>query len=234
MAEDKKKVIVYADWICKFEILTDIEAGKLIKHFFRYINDLNPEYPDRITELSFIDIQNTLKRDLKKWEKRAESSRENGKKGGRPKETEITELDILKPIKPVIVNDIVNVTDTVNVNVKVKDNVKVIFNFKNELLKYGFSENLVNDWLIVRKNKKASNTETAFKGFISEIERRPCNLNETLSECVKNSWSGFKWEWLDNLKHNGKTGNKNSNEAGLGDLADKARNILRNFDTENG
>jgi len=61
MATDKKKVIVYADWILKFEVLDDPEAGRLIKHFFRYINDLNPEYPDRITELSFIDIQNTLK-----------------------------------------------------------------------------------------------------------------------------------------------------------------------------
>ena len=78
MAEDKKRVIVYADWINKFEALEDDEAGKLIKHFFRYINDLNPTYPDRITEISFIDIQNTLKRDLIKWEKRAEKSRENG------------------------------------------------------------------------------------------------------------------------------------------------------------
>lgn len=104
MAQDKKKVIVYADWIIKFEALDDAEAGRLIKHFFRYINDLNPTYPDRITEISFLDIQNTLKRDLKKWEKRAESSRENGKSGGRPqnpkKPTE-TQQVILEPKEPV-------------------------------------------------------------------------------------------------------------------------------------
>ena len=117
MAEDKKKVIVYADWITKFEALEDAEAGKLIKHFFRYINDLNPKYPDRITEISFIDIQNTLKRDLIKWEKRAEKSRENGMSGGRPKnliKPKETNQVILEPTKPV--ND--SVSDSVSVNVK--------------------------------------------------------------------------------------------------------------------
>mgnify|MGYP003489092265 FL=1 len=113
MAEDKKKVIVYADWISKFEALEDAEAGKLIKHFFRYINDLNPKYPDRITEISFIDIQNTLKRDLIKWEKRAEKSRENGMSGGRPKnliKPKETNQVILEPTKPVSVS----VSDSVN------------------------------------------------------------------------------------------------------------------------
>ncbi len=60
MAEGKNKIIVYKDWIKKFEALKDAEAGKLIKHFFRYVNDLNPVAPDRITELSFIDIEQTL------------------------------------------------------------------------------------------------------------------------------------------------------------------------------
>jgi hypothetical protein len=32
--------------------LEDDEAGRL-KHFFRYVNDLNPEYPDRTTKLMF-------------------------------------------------------------------------------------------------------------------------------------------------------------------------------------
>ena len=61
MAKDKKTVVVYTDWIEKFEELTDEEAGRLIKHFFRYVNDQEPEAPDRTTKLMFIDIKNTLK-----------------------------------------------------------------------------------------------------------------------------------------------------------------------------
>ncbi len=120
MANGKKKIIVYADWMKKFEALKDAEAGKLIKHFFRYVNDLNPVAPDRVTELSFIDIEQTLKRDLKKWESAADRSRENGLLGGRPKtknnpdEPRITNPVISEPRKPVIVNGIGIVNDTVS------------------------------------------------------------------------------------------------------------------------
>jgi hypothetical protein len=84
MAEGKKKVIVYTDWISQFNDLTDEEAGRLIKHFFRYVNDLNPE-SDRLTELLFNPIKATLKRDLESWQNKQKINRENGAKGGRPK-----------------------------------------------------------------------------------------------------------------------------------------------------
>lgn len=85
MAENKKKIIVYADWLDMFEAMTDDEAGRLIKHFFRYVNDLNPKAPDRVTELVFEPIKAVLKRNLKHWENRVEQNRNNGIKGGRPK-----------------------------------------------------------------------------------------------------------------------------------------------------
>jgi len=68
MAENKSGIIVYADWINVFEELEDVEAGRLIKHFFRYVNDLNPEAPDRLTKIAFEPIKQSLKRDLDKWE----------------------------------------------------------------------------------------------------------------------------------------------------------------------
>ncbi len=89
---------------------------------------------------------------------------------------------------------------------KREDFKKEIFNFKKSLIEYGFEEKLIDDWLLVRKNKKASNTETAFKTFINEIESRNCNINEMLQIAVSNSWSSFKHNWVDNLKNskNGK------------------------------
>jgi hypothetical protein len=68
MAENKNKIIVYRDWLSTFDSLSDEEAGKLIKHFFKYINDLNPAIPDRLTGLLFEPLKQTLKRDLKKYE----------------------------------------------------------------------------------------------------------------------------------------------------------------------
>lgn len=77
MAEGKKKIVVYRDWINTFEELTDEEAGKLIKHFFRYINDLNPEPPDRVTKLLFEPIKQTLKRDLANYLETCKKNKDN-------------------------------------------------------------------------------------------------------------------------------------------------------------
>lgn len=86
------------------------------------------------------------------------------------------------------------------------------FDFRKKLIEYGFEKKLVDDWLSVRKTKKATNTETALNAFISEIESIPCNINEMLQIAVTQSWSGFKHKWVDNLKnHNNGSGNKGSN-----------------------
>jgi len=60
MATNKKSVLIYVEWISIFEELSDDEAGRLIKHFFSYINDLNPEAPDRLTMLLFEPIKQQL------------------------------------------------------------------------------------------------------------------------------------------------------------------------------
>ena len=114
MAKDKKSFVAYCDWLESFEELTDEEAGRLAKHLFRYVNDLNPEAPDKITKTCFIPIKQSLKRDLVKYEERAERARLNGAKGGRPK-TQKTQSVISEPKKP----------DSVNVSVSVNDNVSV-------------------------------------------------------------------------------------------------------------
>lgn len=73
------------------------------------------------------------------------------------------------------------------------------FVFKESLIEIGASEKLVNDWLIVRKLKKSANTETAFEGFISQLEKSNLDVNTVLKICVDNSWGGFKCSWLANV-----------------------------------
>ena len=75
----------------------------------------------------------------------------------------------------------------------------VKFVFKSELEKLGADKQLVSDWLVVRKGKKAASTETALKGFISQVEKSGLELNTVLKICVDNSWSGFKQDWLSSI-----------------------------------
>lgn len=115
MAKEKKSFVAYCDWIESFEELSDEEAGRLVKHLFRYVNDKNPEDPDKLTKMCFIPIKQALKRDLNKYQIIRERNIENGKKGGRPKKpTGLFGLNE-KPKKAVNVN--VNVNDNDNVNV---------------------------------------------------------------------------------------------------------------------
>jgi hypothetical protein len=96
-----------------------------------------------------------------------------------------------------------NLTPTLQVEEKEKEKEKVedkkrVFNFRKSLLGFGFKENLVEDWLKVRKSKKATNSETAFNGFIKQVQLSKLDRNEILTECVYRSWTGFKAEWMDN------------------------------------
>ena len=114
MAENKKSFVAYCDWQETFEELSDEEAGKLVKHLFNYVNDKNPETSDKLTRMCFIPIKQSLKRDLKKYEKYVHKQSVNGKKGGRPKNPTLsqkTQPFIEKPKKADSVS--VSVSDTV-------------------------------------------------------------------------------------------------------------------------
>lgn len=205
MAENKKSFVLYTDSKGLIDQLPDDIAGRLFKHIFAYVNDENPISDELILNIAFEPIKSQLKRDLVKWSNQTEQRRQAGLKSAEIRKRNSTEVNERS----------ISSTDNVNVNVSVNDNVsdnvtdsvillkketKSIFSFERSLIDYGFDRQLVEDWLKVRKTKKATNTETAYKNFIAELEQRTCNINEVLEICVEKSWSGFKWSWIDNLK----------------------------------
>lgn len=76
------------------------------------------------------------------------------------------------------------------------------FDFLNALGEIGVTEPTARDWMEVRKNKKATNTETAFKSIEREILKSGRSAEECITLAVENSWSGFKAEWLFNQQRN--------------------------------
>ena len=81
--------------------------------------------------MCFIPIKQSLKRDLVKYEERAERARLNGAKGGRPK-TQKTQSVISEPKKP----DSVNVSVNGNVNVSVNDIVNRENRFREQVAQH--------------------------------------------------------------------------------------------------
>lgn len=76
------------------------------------------------------------------------------------------------------------------------------FDFLNALGEIGVREDVARDWMEVRKSKKATNTETAFRSIEREILKSGKSANECITLAVENSWSGFKAEWLFNQQRN--------------------------------
>ena len=111
MAENKKSFVAYADWKETFEALSDEKAGQLIKHIFAYVNDENPESEDMLINAVFASIKQTLKRDLRKWEKQYTQRVEAGKKSAQ----------VRKHNSTVVNGRSISSTDSVSVSVSVSD-----------------------------------------------------------------------------------------------------------------
>ena len=58
---------------------------------------------------------------------------------------------------------------------------------------------MINDWLAVRKTKKASNNQTSFSRFESQLAKTNLDINTVLRICIERDWKGFDTSWLANV-----------------------------------
>ena len=88
------------------------------------------------------------------------------------------------------------------------------FNFRKAMLSEGFAPELVDEWLKIRKAKKAVNTERAFKAFVNQVQQTNQDMNSVLEIVVQKQWKGFEAEWLHSTQaplHAPKTIDENGN-----------------------
>jgi hypothetical protein len=191
MAENKKSFVLYTDSQGLVNQLPDDIAGRLFKHIYAYVNDENPISDELLLNIAFEPIKMQLKRDLIKWETQLEQRRQAGLKSAEIRKRNATSVNERS----------ISSTDNVNVNVNdnvIKDNNTAMpFSFFNSLILLGAKKELVNDWLKVRKTKKLTNTETAFKNLKIEFDKSGKPINQILEKCITESWGGFKssWSW---------------------------------------
>ncbi|MFA6185514.1 MAG: hypothetical protein WC720_05220 [Candidatus Shapirobacteria bacterium] len=83
---------------------------------------------------------------------------------------------------------------------ELKNENDVIFDFKKSILNLGVEEKVINEWLKIRKSKKASNSEIAFNSIKNEIEKSNMSANKCIEMAVIKSWRGFEAEWIKNIQ----------------------------------
>jgi hypothetical protein len=220
MADNKKSFVLYADLLNVVEKLPDQIAGKLFKIILQYVNDKEVCTDDLLLEIAFEPIKLQLIRDFIKYEKTIETKSNSGSLGNLKRwhkdlfqevfEEKLSLKDAIEIAKGrSAINDVpkipvtVTVNDTVTVTDINKKEKKEVFNFRKNLIDFGCKENLVEDWLKVRKTKKATNSKTAFDLFTSEVKKSNKGLDDILKICIEKDWKGFKSEWLVNTSQNG-------------------------------
>lgn len=75
------------------------------------------------------------------------------------------------------------------------------------LADFGITGQLADDFIILRKAKKAPITETALKGYQSEADKAGISICEAVAIAIKRNWQGFNadWNWQGVLQNNQQT-----------------------------
>jgi uncharacterized protein YdaU (DUF1376 family) len=82
------------------------------------------------------------------------------------------------------------------------------FNFKQACLDLGVEQQVLDDWLVTRKKKRSSNTQTSLTMVVNQAELAGIHPAEAIKVAAENNWSSFKAEWYQNsvvsTGHNGR------------------------------
>lgn len=88
---------------------------------------------------------------------------------------------------------------TTNTKTNVISDSKAKFSFVEALKNLGADDQLIHDWLAVRKTKKASNNQTSFNRFENQFSKSNLDINTVLRICIERDWKGFEVSWLNNV-----------------------------------
>ena len=62
---------------------------------------------------------------------------------------------------------------------------------------FGVTDSVWQDWITLRKSKKAAVTQTALDGIEREAKKAGVSLQTALETCCERGWTGFKAEWME-------------------------------------
>ena len=170
MAEGKKTFIFYSDWINMINEMPDVDAGLLLKHILKYVNDENPQTDNLLVKMAFGHMKPMLKSDLIKWETQLKRFSDMGKKSAEKRALNNVEhkSTYVEPTSTVNVNDNVKVIKDINSRKQdfYKSLIPFLSQYDKELLKEFFeywSEHGEKDRKFRKEKEKSFNTELRLK-----------------------------------------------------------------------
>jgi hypothetical protein len=199
----KNSFLMYKDYLPQFELLTDEQAGQLIKVILIYVNGL--ELPEMSSEVrvAFSFIKAALKRDLMKYESIVTRNIENGKTGGRPRKDENPKNPVgysENPKKPKKAD-----SDSVSVSVngsgsgsEVQKNKPMGEILENMILEYTSNPDLIKALreFVQHRNSKAKDKLTAMAmtknlNLLTQYFDNDDDRIKSIDQTIANNWKGI-------------------------------------------
>jgi len=210
----KNSFVLYSEYLTYFDKLSLIEKGKLIDALLRYSQGLPVEEQinqmEASTEMAYMFISHQMELDATKYDRRCETSRQNGSKGGAPKGNQNAKKDdennqknnLKQPNstknKP---NDNDNDNDFLKENKKRKA-IVLADNDLDDLISEEFKDievaNKFRAFIQMRKAKgssKAVKTKATFDGLVKDLRKfAGKSKNKALAildKAINNCWQGL-------------------------------------------
>jgi len=188
--------------------LTKRKGFNFFRSYYDVYNELETDadkvaFIDALLDRQFLGIKPTELKGMAKFAYISQTNSIDSQVKGFEDKTGI----ILNPTQGGSIGDYVTPTQQVEVKEKVEEQVEVknitalpTFSFYHSLINLGCNKQLVSDWIKVRKNKRLTNTETALKKFIIQVEKSGYSIDDVLEKCIEKSWGGFESDWYCKVK----------------------------------
>lgn len=188
--------------------LTKRKGFNFFRSYYDVYNELETDadkvaFIDALLDRQFLGIKPTELKGMAKFAYISQTNSIDSQVKGFEDKTGI----ILNPTQGGSIGDYVIPTQQVEVKEKVEEQVEVknitalpTFSFYHSLINLGCNKQLVSDWIKVRKNKRLTNTETALKKFITQVEKSGYSIDDVLEKCIEKSWGGFESDWYCKVK----------------------------------
>lgn len=130
-------------------------------------------------------VHKRIEFEIREYHEQAEKNKANGKRGGRPKKTQ----SVISGLPDESQNNPNHKPITINHKPNRKKATDVA---KPD----GVSQSVWDQFVIHRKEKKASITELVIAGFQKEADKAGWRLEDALTETIVRNWQSFKADWV--------------------------------------
>jgi uncharacterized protein YdaU (DUF1376 family) len=174
-----------------------LPSGKALHRMLRAQDKTERDAIDAVVAQFWLEtdaglVNERADKEIAKAEHQRTVNREIGKLGGRKKKTESVSESVSENRTECKPNDNPNHSQTPDtIKNKVKNNSAFAL-----LAALGVSDQTANDWIALRKTKKAPVTQTALNGILLEAGKAGLSLDAALRTCCERGWAGFKADWL--------------------------------------